>query len=133
MQDARLQQSLIAYRDAVLRAAQEVEDALVALDGAIQQDALLGQTVVSARRSMDVAQLRFNEGLADYQRVLSAQQALFTQQSRYVSNRSKIVSSFIALYLALGGGWENRADDRFVDPETRDEMMERTDWGDLIE
>jgi NodT family efflux transporter outer membrane factor (OMF) lipoprotein len=133
VQDARLQQSLIAYRDTVLRAAQEVEDALVALDGAIQQEALLGQTVVSARRSMDVAQLRFNEGLADYQRVLSAQQALFTQQSRYVSNRSKIVSSFIALYLALGGGWENHADDRFVDPKTRDEMMERTDWGDLLE
>ena len=133
VQDARLQQSLIAYRDTVLRAAQEVEDALVALDGAIQQEELLGQTVVNARRSMDVAQLRFNEGLADYQRVLSAQQALFTQQSRYVGNQSNVVSSFIALYLALGGGWENRTVESFVDPQTREEMMERTDWGDLIE
>jgi NodT family efflux transporter outer membrane factor (OMF) lipoprotein len=133
VQDARLQQSLIAYRDTVLRAAQEVEDSLVALDGAIQQEELLGQTVVNARRSMQVAQLRFNEGLADYQRVLSAQQALFTQQSRYVGNQSNVVSSFIALYLALGGGWENRTEESFVDPQTRDELRERTDWGDLIE
>jgi NodT family efflux transporter outer membrane factor (OMF) lipoprotein len=133
VQDARLQQSLIAYRDTVLRAAQEVEDALVALDGAIQQEALLAETVASARRATEVAQLRFNEGLADYQRVLSAQQGLFTQQARYVSNRSAIVGNFIALYLALGGGWEARTDADMIDAQTRDAMMERTDWGDLID
>ena len=59
VQDARLQQSLVAYRDTVLRAAREVEDALVALYGAIQQEALLAETVASARRSTEVAQLRF--------------------------------------------------------------------------
>lgn len=133
VQDARLQQSLIAYRDTVLRAAQEVEDALVALDGSIRQEAMLAETVASAKRSTEVAQLRFNEGLADYQRVLSAQQGLFSQQSRYVSNRSAIVSNFISLYLALGGGWESRADADMVDEQTREALMERTDWGDLIE
>ena len=46
----------------------------------------------------------------------------------FVINLSKI-----PLYLALGGGWENHGDDSFVDPETREEMMERTDWGDLLE
>jgi multidrug efflux system outer membrane protein len=116
-----------------LRAAQETEDALVALDSAIQQDALIGETVTSARRSTEVAQLRFNEGLADYQRVLDAHQALFSQQTRYVGNQSKVVSSFIALYLALGGGWETHTDADMIDTETRDALMERTDWGDLIE
>jgi NodT family efflux transporter outer membrane factor (OMF) lipoprotein len=133
VQDARLQQSLVAYRDTVLRAAQEVEDALAALNGAIRQEALLAETVASARRSTEVAQLRFNEGLADYQRVLSAQQGLFTQQSRYVGNRSAIVGTFIALYLALGGGWETRVDADMIDEQTRDTLTERTDWGDLIE
>jgi NodT family efflux transporter outer membrane factor (OMF) lipoprotein len=133
VQDARLQQSLVAYRDTVLRAAQEVEDALVALDGAILQEALLAETVASARRSTEVAQLRFNEGLADYQRVLSAQQGLFSQQSRYVANRSAIVGNFIALYLALGGGWEHRTDADMIDGQTREALMERTDWGELIE
>jgi NodT family efflux transporter outer membrane factor (OMF) lipoprotein len=133
VQDARLQQALIAYRDTVLRAAQEVEDAMAALDGSIRQEELLGVTVASARRSTEVAQLRFNEGLADYQRVLNAQQALFSQQARYVGNQSAIVSSFISLYLALGGGWEARADADMIDTQTRDALTERTDWGDLIE
>jgi len=133
VQDARLQQSLIAYRETVLQAAREVEDALVALEGAVQQDELLAVTVESAKRSTEVAQLRFNEGFADYQRVLDAQQALFTQQSRYVGNHSSIASNFIALYLALGGGWELREESDMIDAEALDTMKERTNWGDLIE
>jgi NodT family efflux transporter outer membrane factor (OMF) lipoprotein len=133
VQDARLQQSLIAYRETVLQAAREVEDAVVALEGAVRQDELLAIAVESAKRSTEVAQLRFNEGFADYQRVLNAQQALFAQQSRYVGNHSSIASNFIALYLALGGGWELREDSDMIDAETLDTMKERTNWGDLIE
>jgi len=133
VQDARLQQSLIAYRETVLQAAREVEDAMVGLEGAVQQDELLAVTVESAKRSTDVAQLRFNEGFADYQRVLDAQKSLFTQQGRYVENHSSIVSGFIALYLALGGGWELREDADMIDAETRETMKERTNWGELIE
>jgi outer membrane protein TolC len=133
VQDARLQQALIAYKETALQAAREVEDAIVALEGARQQDDLLGQTVTTALRSTDVALLRFNEGFADYQRVLSAQQALFAQQSRYVANKSKVVSSYIALYLALGGGWQVRYETDLLDVETRDALTERTNWGDLIE
>jgi outer membrane protein TolC len=133
VQDARLQQSLIAYRETVLQAAREVQDALVALEGSERQDELLAVTVTNAQRSAEVAQLRFNEGFADYQRVLDAQQSLFTQQSRYVNNHSNIIANFIALYLALGGGWELRDDADMIDAETRDTMKERTNWGDLIE
>jgi outer membrane protein TolC len=117
----------------VLQAAREVEDALVAFEGAVKQDELLAVTVASARRSTDVAQLRFNEGFADYQRVLNAQQSLFTQQSRYVTNHSSIVGSFIALYLALGGGWELSDTANMINAETLETMQERTNWGDLID
>jgi len=133
VQDARLQQALIAYRETVLRAAREVEDAMVGLEGAAAQDPLLAETVRSAERSAEVAQLRFNEGLAGYQRVLDAQQALFAQQSRYVTNRSNIVGNFISLYLALGGGWQIGGDGDIVDEATGKVMSERTDWGDLIQ
>jgi len=128
-----LQQALIAYKETALQAAREVEDAIVALEGARQQDSLLRETVTTALRSTDVALLRFNEGFADYQRVLSAQQALFAQQSRYVSNKSKVVSSYISLYLALGGGWQVRYEADLLDAETRDALTGRTNWGDLIE
>ena len=133
VQDARLQQSLINFRETVLQAAREVEDAMVALDGAVQQKALLAVTVQNAQRSSDVAMLRFNEGFADYQRVLNAQQSLFTQQGRYVTKQSAVVESFISLYVALGGGWQQRAGTEFVGEETSEVMRERTDWGDLIE
>jgi NodT family efflux transporter outer membrane factor (OMF) lipoprotein len=133
VQDARLQQALIAYRETVLQAAREVEDAVVALDGTVAQAALLADTVDYARRSADVALLRFNEGFSSYQRVLDAQRALFNQQNRYVTAQSSIVSSFIALYLALGGGWELRLDAPLFDAETRDALGERTDWGNLID
>ena len=133
VQDARLQQSLINFRETVLQAAREVEDAIVALDGAVRQEALLAITVQNARRSSAVAMLRFNEGFADYQRVLNAQQSLFTQQGRYVTNQSAVVDSFISLYVALGGGWQQRTGTDFVSEETSEVMRERTDWGDLIE
>lgn len=133
VQDARLQQALIAYKETAIQAAREVEDAVVALDGARKQNNLLEEAVATAVRSSEVAMLRFNEGFADYQRVLSAQQALFAQQSRYVTNQSSVVASYISLYLALGGGWQLRYENELLDAETSETMMERTNWGDLIE
>jgi outer membrane protein TolC len=65
-----------------------------------------------------VAQLRFNEGFSDYQRLLDAQQSLFAQQSRFVSNKSLMIESFIALYLSLGGGWELRYEQELIDADT---------------
>ncbi|MFT5141025.1 MAG: NodT family efflux transporter outer membrane factor (OMF) lipoprotein [Lysobacterales bacterium] len=133
VQDARLQQALIAYRETVIQAAREVEDAAVALDGARRQSMILEETVSVARRSADVAMLRFNEGFADYQRVLDAQQILFSQEGRYVSSKSEIVSGFISLYLALGGGWHARHTGDLIQESTAKTMKERTDWSDLIE
>mgnify|MGYP001828754497 CR=1 FL=1 len=133
VQDARLQQALIAYRETVIQAAREVEDAMVALDGAIRQDMLLREAVANAQRSTEVAQLRFNEGLSDYQRLLDAQQALFIQQGRYVANKSAVVGNFIAIYLALGGGWQLRYETDLIDTDTSSALSERTNWGDVIE
>jgi hypothetical protein len=88
---------------------------------------------INARRSAEVAQLRFNEGFSDYQRLLDAQQSLFAQQSRFVSNKSLMIESFIALYLSLGGGWELRYEQELIDADTGDSLRERTNWGDMIE
>jgi NodT family efflux transporter outer membrane factor (OMF) lipoprotein len=132
VQDARLQQALVNYRETVLQAAREAEDAMASFIGTRQQNELLSQTVASAVRSNELATLRYSEGFSDYERVLNAQQALFNQQLRYVSNQGDIVSSLVALYKALGGGWENREGLPYVDPETLEVMQSRTDWGDLI-
>ena len=132
VQDARLQQALVQYRESVIQAAREVEDAMVAFVGRQQQDAILLETVESARRSSELAMIRYKEGFADYQRVLDAQQALFGQQQRYVQNKGFAIQSLIAVYTALGGGWQTH-NATFVDEATRSEMKQRTDWGDLLE
>ena len=132
VQDARLQQSLVQYQETVIQAAREVEDAMVAFVGSQRQDVILVDTVVSAKRSSELSMLRYQEGFADYQRVLDAQQALFGQQQRYVSNKGFAIQSLISVYRALGGGWQSGGAG-FIDEATRQEMEQRTDWNDLLE
>jgi hypothetical protein len=56
---------------------------------------------------------------------------LFGQQQRYAANRGDIVRSLIAIYRGLGGGWQTER--QFVDEETREQMEQRTNWGDLLD
>ena len=132
VQDARLQQALVNYRETVLQAAREAEDAMAGFIGARRQRDILEQTVASALRSNELATLRYSEGFSDYERVLNSQQALFNQQQRYITVQGDIVRNVIGLYKALGGGWEGRDGPPWIDPETLNTMQERTDWGDLI-
>ena len=102
------------------------------MPGTRSQDEILAKTVASARRATELALLRYREGFADYQRVLSAQQALFNQQGRHVAARGNAARSAIALYRALGGGWQNGRPAGYVDDESRGEMERRTDWGEML-
>ncbi|MEM1413068.1 MAG: efflux transporter outer membrane subunit [Pseudomonadota bacterium] len=133
VQDARLQQSLIAYRETVLQAAREAEDAMASFIGTRKQREILEQTVDSAMRSNDLSTLRYAEGFSDYERVLNAQQALFNQQQRFVTNQGDAVRALVSLYTALGGGWEGRDGLPWVDPDTLEVMGDRTNWGSLLE
>ena len=91
----------------------------------IENDAQL-----AAGRSLKLANAIYREGYSDFQRVLDAQRALFAQQDAYIVNRSNAAGSLIALYKALGGGWYSTQP--LVDPATRLQMQQRTDWGDLL-
>jgi NodT family efflux transporter outer membrane factor (OMF) lipoprotein len=133
VEDARLQQALLAYRETVIQAYREVEDAIAGLVGARTQDLILAEGVRTARRSAELSLLRYQEGFADYQRVLQAQQALFGQQQRYANNRGNVMRSFVALYRGLGGGWQLPSPVQYIDEDTRQEMQERTNWGDVLD
>ena len=133
VQDARLQQALIAYRETVIQAAREVEDAMNGYVGALEQGRILAQAVESAQRSNDLSMLRYKEGFSNYQRVLDAQQSLFAQQSRHVGSRGSAVLAVVDLYKALGGGWELHGGTHDVSPETQEEMQQRTNWGDYFD
>jgi len=130
VQDARLQQLTVAYQNTVREAAREADDAATALIAALQRDTILNDAQGAARRSLNLADAIYKEGYSDFQRVLDAQRALFAQQDAYIVNRSNAVGSLIALYKALGGGWYSGQP--LIDPATRQQMQQRTDWGDLL-
>ena len=132
VQDARLQQSLVSYRNTVLIAYQEVEDAMVAFVQSQQESNLRNVSAKAASRSVEIANIQYREGSVDFQRVVDSERVLVVQQDRWVSTRGEIALNLIAMYKALGGGWEIRQGDEFISNENRDEMEERTNWGDLL-
>ena len=133
VQDARLQQLLENYQSTVLNAVKEVEDGMVAFLRSREQERILAETEVSARRSLAIASVGYREGITDFQRVLDAQGSLLRAQQQLVATRSTTVSSAIGIYRALGGGWEIRSGQGFVDAATSDTMRKRVDWGDLLQ
>jgi NodT family efflux transporter outer membrane factor (OMF) lipoprotein len=133
VQDARLQQSMVVYQQSVLEALQEVDDAMIQLAGAQAQGDILVRGVAAAQRSNDLSLLRYQEGFSGYQRVLDAQRSLFSQQNSLAASQGDAVRALVALYKAMGGGWETREGKPFVDENTLTVMRERTDWGELLD
>jgi NodT family efflux transporter outer membrane factor (OMF) lipoprotein len=132
VEDARLQQLLVNYRDTVLTAAGEVEDAAAGFLGAQQTSALLEQGVTSAKRAVELAGIQYRDGAVDYTRVLNTQEFLLKEQDRETAARGEIALNLVGLYKALGGGWQIRADDDYVPAAIQDQMRKRTDWGKLL-
>jgi NodT family efflux transporter outer membrane factor (OMF) lipoprotein len=132
VEDARFQQLLVGYRETVIKAAQEVEDALVGYINS-QQSMLFEQgSVDAARRAQEIAVVQYREGAVDYQRVLDAQRSQLEEENRLAQASSSVATNVIALYKALGGGWEFRQGQAYVSEANRKEMEERTGWGDLL-
>ena len=131
-QDALFQELAVNYQNTVLRAAQEVEDAMVGFLRTQEETQFLSSSVLAYKRSVDLSLLQYREGLVDYQRVLDTQRFLTRSQENYVARKGDIVISLVAMYKALGGGWQIREGKDFVPEEIRVEMAQRTDWGELL-
>jgi NodT family efflux transporter outer membrane factor (OMF) lipoprotein len=132
VEDARFQQLAIAYQDTVLRAYQEVEDAISGFLNTQEQAAFLTDGVDASRRSVDLALLQYREGLVDFTRVLDAQEFLVNQEDDLASSRSAIAQNLIGIYRGLGGGWQLRGENEFVPEEIEAEMRARTDWDGIL-
>jgi NodT family efflux transporter outer membrane factor (OMF) lipoprotein len=132
VQDALFQQLIVNYENTVLQAAQEVEDAIVAFLRTQEEAKFLAGSVAASKRAVDLSMLQYREGLADYQRVLDSQRSLTIAQDNHTVIRGSVVTNLVALYKALGGGWEARIGKEFVPEEIKEEMEERTNWGNLL-
>jgi NodT family efflux transporter outer membrane factor (OMF) lipoprotein len=132
VQDATFQELLETYVDTVLRAQQDVEDALVGYLRGGEQVALLAESVAAANRALELSVVQYREGAADYTRVLTAQQAKLQADDTLATARGNVTLSVISLNKALGGGWEMRRRDDFVRADTKKAMRRRTWWGGML-
>jgi NodT family efflux transporter outer membrane factor (OMF) lipoprotein len=132
VEDARFQGLVINYENTVLRAAQEVEDAMISFLRTQDAVGFLADAVKASKRSVDLSMIQYREGLTDYQRVLDTQRFLSEQQDQLVSTTGSVDVALVAMYKALGGGWELRKGKEFVPKSIIEEMEQRTNWGNLL-
>ncbi len=103
--EARTEQALYAYRNTVLVAFQEVNDALVAYNNSSDRVLATTASVNATREALRLSELRYRYGTTPYLQVLDAQRSLLAAQSDDVSARSDRLRQLVFLYRALGGGY----------------------------
>ncbi|HEX4792605.1 MAG TPA: TolC family protein, partial [Humisphaera sp.] len=106
VQNARQEQALIQYRQAVIQSLADVETALVAYDREQARQTLLRSAVEANRHAVDLAKQLNAAGLVDFLNVLASQLALYQSEDQLAQSDQAVATNLIALYKALGGGWE---------------------------
>jgi len=105
-QEALQEQSFLTYQQTVLGALQEVENALIASTKEEERRKALLETVAFNRKAVQLATILYTEGQTDFLNVLQAQRSLYASEDALVQSTRTISTNLVALYKALGGGWE---------------------------
>lgn len=131
-QDAVFQQALLHYMETVLNAQKEVQDQITAYIEAKNATHYLEQANRAATKTFKLTLIRYKEGETDFTPVLNAEQQLLKVQRSLVDAQGNIPRSLVALYRALGGGWQIRAGNDVIPFAIKQEMAMRTNWGTLL-
>jgi NodT family efflux transporter outer membrane factor (OMF) lipoprotein len=132
LQDATLQQYLVDYQNTVLKAQQEVENGISTFLLSRAQADYLHRSVVAAVGALHIATLEYQQGTRDFTTVLTAEQNLYQAQNNLVVATGNISTGLVSVFRALGGGWQIRDGNGFVNAATSEEMRHRTNWGELL-
>jgi NodT family efflux transporter outer membrane factor (OMF) lipoprotein len=108
VEDARREQALAAYEKSVLVALEDVENALVGYLRQGERRGRLEAAVAANRKAVDLADELYRKGLTSFIDVLDAQRALYVSQAELARSQSQVTLDLVALYKALGGGWETK-------------------------
>ncbi|MCC7549241.1 MAG: efflux transporter outer membrane subunit [Burkholderiales bacterium] len=107
--EAAWQENLAGYRERLLVAFREVDDALAALRYLDAQHEALSRASAGARRAEQLAQARYRAGLVTVLEVVDAQRSRLQAERQYNAVWNQQLLASVALVKALGGGWEARA------------------------
>ncbi len=107
VQEARQEQALLQYQKAVLTALEEVENALSAHGRELRRQESLRASVAANRRALELATERYTSGLENFLGVLDAQRSVYAAEDQLVQSQKNVAVALIAVYKALGGGWQS--------------------------
>lgn len=107
-EDARFQEAVTRYQQVVLRAAGEVEDALVAFVKSQERAEALDASAEAWRDGTDLLAAQYRGELIDFVPVGYFQQNLLQQQDEATQAQGDVALALIDVYRALGGGWQIR-------------------------
>lgn len=103
---ARQDELLETYRGAIINGFADVEKALSSIRGLDEQRQWQSEELSQAQTAFDIAQSRYQAGAEDLLTVLQTQRTLYAAQDMNVQLRLSRLQASIALYKALGGGWQ---------------------------
>lgn len=109
MADARQAQAALAYRKTVLVALRDVDNALAVYRTDLTHRDALSTAVDTQRSAYELARDRYAKGFVSFIAVLDAQQQLSQVQAQFVQAQTQVATDLVALYKALGGGWQDGA------------------------
>jgi len=104
--EAQKQAALLSYKKSIQQAFQEVSDSLVAARLLKEVVFESEQQVEALREQKNLANDRFYGGVAPYLEVLDSDRQLFESELKLTQDRANQLLAVIALYRALGGGWQ---------------------------
>ncbi len=101
----RRDQALAHYRQVILVAIQEVEDALSTQHHLASENQRLAAAVASEKKVLDLSLTLYRDGATTYLDVVVAQEALLGQQRASLALTTRDIDAGVSLIVALGGGW----------------------------
>jgi len=133
IQDAKFEESLVNYNKAVLSAVAEVSNALGGYILTKKQHLENKKAVEATIRAFNISVVQYNDGLVNYQRLLTTVEKLTSTQDRFATIKGNVAINAIALYKALGGGWQINRGKSYISRELAAKMKGRIDWGKYLE
>jgi NodT family efflux transporter outer membrane factor (OMF) lipoprotein len=107
VQKSLQQQAVLDYKKIVLTALQEVENALVTYAKEQQRNKALIDAVTANRKAVELSTELYAEGQTEFLSVLDAQRSLYSSEDALVQSTRNLSTDLVALYKALGGGWDS--------------------------
>jgi len=106
IRNSQQEQALGQYVKTVLTALQDVETSLVNYSKEQSRYRSLSDAVTANRRALEMANELYTKGLVDFLNVLITQRSLYSAENDLAQSEARMASNLVALYKALGGGWE---------------------------